>query len=349
MFQDIEVEQLLAMKHNQDVTLIDVRSPGEYAEFTIPHSINIPLFDDEERKEIGILYKHVSIKAAQERGLEIVSAKLPAFIKRFEQISERKVVFCWRGGMRSKTTATVLSLMSIRVFRLTGGIRAYRNWVHYTLEQHPVVPPFIVISGHTGTGKTQILRKLLSKSYPVLDLEQLAQHRGSIFGHINLQPNNQKTFEALLLEQLIAYRDRPYLLLEAESSRIGKVTIPEFLMKHKEQGLVFQIHMPIERRVQTIIDDYQPHLYHAACFEAFEYIRKRIHTPIAVQIQQYLSAHQYREAVELLLQHYYDPRYHHAGIQYTNQPIHLHVQDAEDAVDQIEDKLKKLYLQLGHQ
>jgi tRNA 2-selenouridine synthase len=126
LFQDISIEELLELQHKKELVLIDVRSPSEYSDATIPGSLNIPLFNDTERAEIGTLYKQVSVQAAKEKGLEIVSAKLPAFIKTFEQTAGQKTVFCWRGGMRSKTTATVLSLMGIRVYRISGGIRAYR-------------------------------------------------------------------------------------------------------------------------------------------------------------------------------------------------------------------------------
>jgi tRNA 2-selenouridine synthase len=127
MFQDLTLEELTSLRRKKDLVLIDVRSNSEFEESTIPGSLNIPLFNDAERAEIGTLYKQVSIQAAKERGLEIVSAKLPGFIKQFEQIPGKKAVFCWRGGMRSKTTATVLSLMGIHAYRLTGGYRAYRQ------------------------------------------------------------------------------------------------------------------------------------------------------------------------------------------------------------------------------
>lgn len=116
MFQDISIEKLNELRGKNEITVIDVRSPSEYAESTIPGSINIPFFTDEERAEIGTLYKQVSIHTAKERGLEIMSAKLPAFVKKFAEIQGNKAVFCWRGGMRSRTTATVLSLMGIHVY-----------------------------------------------------------------------------------------------------------------------------------------------------------------------------------------------------------------------------------------
>ncbi|MDY0395232.1 rhodanese-like domain-containing protein [Virgibacillus halophilus] len=139
MFQDIQLDDLLEQQKNGH-TLVDVRSPGEFAESTIPGSINIPVFDDEERAEVGTLYKQAGQKAAKERGLEIFSAKLPQFIAEFKKISTPMSVFCWRGGMRSKTAATVLDLMGIHANRLSGGIRSYRQWVVSELEKGEFPP-----------------------------------------------------------------------------------------------------------------------------------------------------------------------------------------------------------------
>lgn len=342
MFQDVTLEQLFEMNETGDLQMIDVRSPSEFAELTIPGAINIPFFNDEERKEIGTLYKQVSVKKAKERGLEIMSAKLPAFVKQFAAISERKAVFCWRGGMRSKTTATVLSLMGIHAYRLTGGIRTYRQWVLSTLEQFQFTPKCIVLSGNTGTGKTKILRQLAAEGYPVIDLELLAGHRGSIFGEIGLHANNQKVFEALLVHELLKYKDSPYVIVEAESKRIGKAVLPQFLVEAKEKGLQLQLEIPLSERVKNIMEDYEPHAHKEASIEAFQHIQKRIHTPIALQIEQALVQNRFEEAIAFLLQYYYDSRYEYAGQQYEMAPIVCQANDIADAVSQIKAKLKEL-------
>lgn len=342
MFQDITLEELFEMRKADKLQMIDVRSPSEWAEFTIPGSINIPFFDDAEREEIGTLYKQVSVQQAKERGLEIMSAKLPSFVKQFAEIPERKVVFCWRGGMRSKTTATVLSLMGIHVYRLSGGIRTYRQWVLSTLEQFHFKPKCIVLSGHTGTGKTKILHALAEQGYPVIDLEQLAGHRGSIFGGIGLVSNNQKAFESLLLEELLKWNDSPYVLVEAESKRIGKVVLPPFLVEAKAKGTQIQIELPIAVRVENIMEDYQPNKHEEACLEAFQFIQKRIHTPIALQIEQALRTKRFDEAIELLLQYYYDSRYEFAGQQYDTTKVECQANNVEEAVTQIKSHLQVL-------
>ena len=138
--------------------------------------------------------------------------------------------------MRSRTAATVLSLMDIHVNRITGGIKAYRKYVLDTLEHKSLHAEAFVLHGLTGTGKTAVLRQLQQEGYPVVDLEGLAGHRGSIFGHIGLQANNQKTFDSELFERLKQLESSPYLLFEAESKRIGKIAVPDFLMKKKESG-----------------------------------------------------------------------------------------------------------------
>ncbi|GIQ67205.1 tRNA 2-selenouridine(34) synthase MnmH [Xylanibacillus composti] len=342
MSKEINVEQLLELQRKQQLVPIDVRSPSEYAEGTIPGSLNFPLFDDEERAEIGTLYKQESRQAAMDRGLEIVSAKLPQLIRSISQVDGQKAVFCWRGGMRSKTTATMLSLMGIEALRLTGGIREYRRWVVETLEGFVLKPQVIVLNGHTGTGKTDILLELKKRGFPVLDLEGMAGHRGSIFGQIGLQARNQKQFDAMLVHELLALNEQPYILLEGESRRIGKVVLPEFLMEKKESGLHLVLELPVEERVQSILQEYQPWKHTEEIREAFRRIKSRIHTPVAKEIEECLNAEHFERAVHLLLVHYYDPRYQHAGDQYMQAPIHMQAPNKEQALERLIGQLEKV-------
>lgn len=343
MFQDITIEECSELRNRKELVLIDVRSPSEYNEASIPGSLNIPLFDDQERSEIGTLYKQVSVQAAKERGLEIVSAKLPSFIKTFANISENKVVFCWRGGMRSKTTATVLSLMGIRVYRITGGYRAYRQYVVEQLREINFEPQSFVLHGNTGSGKTAILRKMKNNGHPVLDLEGLAGHRGSIFGGIGLKAHNQKTFDSLLLDDLLAYSQSSYVLFEAESRRIGNITVPDLMMDMRTNGYHINLEMPIEARVQQIIDDYKPWENIDDCMRSFRIIKSRIHTPIAAEIETCLMSEKYHSAVELLLHYYYDPRYLHSSNEHDEQvSFVVKAANTDDAMIKIEQILKEI-------
>lgn len=339
MFSDIEITELLAKRERRQVTTIDVRSPAEFEEATIPGSLNIPLFDNEERAEIGTLYTQVSVEAAKQRGLEIVSAKLPQFIGKFQSIQGDKVVFCWRGGMRSRTAATLLSLMDVYVQRLNGGIRAYRRWVVDELSRLELKPKPYIINGNTGSGKTAILRRLAAEQYPVLDLEGMAGHRGSVFGAVGLKPHNQKMFDSLLLHQVLNIQEASFVLFEAESNRIGKVTLPEFLVQAKEQATQIWIELPMEERVKQIMADYEPETNEQQCFAAFQRIKERIHIPVAKEIEAYLMARRFAEAVELLLVHYYDPRYQNSIY---DAPIRVMLQakDSDDAAGQIKQLLE---------
>lgn len=337
---DITLEQCLEMRSHK-ATLVDVRSPGEYEQFHIPGSINIPIFTDEERSEVGTIYKQESIDAAKERGLEIASAKLPALYKQYREISGPIVIYCWRGGMRSRTMATVMSLMGLRVHRLQGGIRSYRQWVQEHLEHYELQAPCVVIAGHTGTGKTELLLRLAADGYPVLDLEGLAAHRGSIFGHIGQEPRNQRMFDALLLERLmeLEQQEAPYMMLEAESRRIGKITLPDFLLEGKQRGKVIQISMPIAERVHNLMKDYDPDQHKEELIEAFTRIKDRIHTPIAHEIALSLKEERYHEAAALMLEHYYDPRYEYAAHSYEQAIITIQAGNVNEAEQFIKQQL----------
>ncbi|MEK3806965.1 tRNA 2-selenouridine(34) synthase MnmH [Metabacillus sp. SLBN-84] len=336
MFQDLHVDQLLEMQNEKKITAVDVRSPSEYREATIPGALNIPLFNDEERAEIGTIYKQVGVQAAKDRGLEIVSAKLPEFIKTFSAIPGHKAVFCWRGGMRSRTSATVLDLMGLKTFRLDGGVRAYRRWVVDKIETIDFLPDAYVLNGYTGSGKTWLLHRLKEQGYPVLDLEGMANHRGSIFGQIGLEPHNQKTFDSLLMMDTLPLQTSPFVVLEAESKRIGKAVLPEFIAKKKEQGSQLFLDIPRAERARFLVEDYKPWEHHDECMKAFSRIKTRIHTPAAAQIETSLQTGDYTEAVELLLEYYYDPRYEHTAQQYPEENrITISVKNAEEALGEL--------------
>ena len=337
MIDDIKLTDLLSKQEKSDHTLVDVRSPKEFNEATIPGSINIPIFTTEERAEIGTLYKQVSQEAAKNRGLEIFSEKLPTFIKEFKKVNTPITVFCWRGGMRSKTVATVLDLMDIHVTRLHGGIKAYRQWVVAELDKEIFKPDFYVLNGHTGSGKTIMLDKLAEKGYPIIDLEKMANHRGSIFGQIGLEPNNQKKFESLLVKAMNQYAEEPFVFIEGESKRIGKVTLPDFFYNKKEDSTQLFIDLPFEQRIDIILDEYHPYDNPDLFIRAFNLIKKHIHTPIAKEIGDALQLSDFYTAIKLLLEYYYDPRYdHHVDKYKESQITSIKATTIDDAIEQVE-------------
>ncbi|MBO0586977.1 tRNA 2-selenouridine(34) synthase MnmH [Sporosarcina sp. E16_8] len=343
MFRDLMLEDIFALQEKGPHTFIDVRSPKEFKEATIPGSINIPVFDDEERAEIGTLYKQVGQEVAKERGLAIFAKKLPNFISAFKNIETPMTVFCWRGGMRSKTAATVLDLMGIHTTRLNGGVRSYRQWVVHELEKEDFSPDFIVLNGNTGTGKTEILKRLADNGYPVIDFENIAGHRGSIFGQIGLEPSNQKKFDSLLIHELERFKTESHVFIEGESRRIGKVSLPQYIYDKKESGMQIVIHLPLAERVKIVLADYEPWNNPERFKEAFQLIERRLHTPIAKLIETYLDNGEFGLAVELLLEHYYDPRYRHSGDKNTDlQKVDIEAKNVEDAFKKILQTIERI-------
>lgn len=340
MLTNITSQQLYHLKEQGQTIVVDVRAPIEFEEATIPGAINIPLFSNEERAEVGTTYKHEGQEAAKELGLEIFSKKLPAFIKEFKNLETPATVFCWRGGMRSQTAATVLDLMGISVNRLTGGIKAYRIWIKEQLDTLPL-PPLYVLNGHTGNGKTHILRELKEEGYPVIDLEGMACHRGSIFGQIGLEPSNQRMFNLLLGEELLRYQNEPYVLIEGESSRIGKVVIPERFYQHKEISPQLFIDLPIDERVKIILADYSPDDYHDEFIDSFSRIKRRIHTPVSKKIAQALEERDYPEVVKNLLIYYYDPHYSYSSTYSDDLITLIEEESVEDAKAEVKQFLSR--------
>jgi tRNA 2-selenouridine synthase len=286
----------------KEYTFIDVRSPKEFEEDHIPGAINIPLFDNEERAVVGTLYKQTSREAAVEKGIEIFGKKLPEMIKKYNMQKGPFCVYCWRGGMRSRAIVSFLKSLNYDVIQLGGGYKQYRRFVRESLERFPI-PPLVVVYGLTGSGKTELLNQIENS----VDLEGLAEHRGSIFGDTNKSPNHQKMFESLLLKRLIELKDQPFLFTEGESRRIGRIVITESFWKAMQKGSNVRLECPFEKRLERSFKEYASGITEIK----IKCIEKHLGKKKTEELLALLKENKIKDIVKILLLEYYDKLYAH--------------------------------------
>ena len=213
--------------------IIDVRAPAEFAEDHLPGAISLPVLDDEERARVGTIYKQVSPFSARKIGAALVAKNASLHLQgplADKPGGWRPLVYCWRGGQRSGSFATILSQIGWRVETLAGGYKAWRSLVVREVYDTPVRAPVVVLDGNTGSAKTEILNLLPDFGVQVIDLEGLARHRGSLFGAVGPQPS-QKAFEAALALALAGLDPSRPVVVEAESSKIGNCRLPPEIWK----------------------------------------------------------------------------------------------------------------------
>lgn len=284
--EKIHIEKFLELAKQHPI--LDVRSPGEYKHAHISGAFSLPLFTDEERKIVGTSYKQQSREQAIKIGLDFFGVKMRKMVEEVESLvksresgvdSELKtkdsrvvLVHCWRGGMRSAGVAWLLDLYGFKVFTLVGGYKKYRN---YVLDTFKLPFQFNILGGYTGSGKTELLKTLLEKGEPVIDLEGIANHKGSAFGNIGLPPQpGQEMFENILAQELrfksmvnseLSIKGVPHspltihyspTWLEDESQRIGQVNIPADLWRNMRQSPVYFLDIPFEERLKHIVKEY---------------------------------------------------------------------------------------------
>jgi tRNA 2-selenouridine synthase len=261
----ISIEDFLDLVKDQPV--IDVRSPGEYKHACIPGAYSLPLFDNDERSVVGTAYKQQSKQKAIKIGLDFFGKKMVRMVEEIEKITENKketvegkktvFVHCWRGGMRSAGVAWLLDLYGFNVYTIVGGYKAFRKWV---LQQFTEDYPFSILGGYTGSGKTEVLKAIKHSGEQIIDLEGLANHKGSAFGSIGMpeQPS-QEMFEnlfALQLWKMNSNKQADTIWLEDESQRIGNVNIPITLWNKIRTKPIYFLNIPFEERLEHIIKGY---------------------------------------------------------------------------------------------
>lgn len=250
----LPVEEFL--NQSKDGIIIDVRAPIEFLKGHLPNAFNVPLFEDGERAEIGTMYKQQGKETAVTRGLEIVSPKMVPFVSQVKALAQgRKVfVYCFRGGMRSNSFAWLMNTSGLDAQILNGGYKAFRNHILAFFEQKLRL---VLLGGSTGSGKTEILKHLAQLGIQSVDLEAIAHHKGSAFGAINEQKQEtQQNFEHHLFHAFTSLDTDNLIVLEDESHSIGFNKLPYTLWLQMKQATIIKLDIPVELRVQKLVEDY---------------------------------------------------------------------------------------------
>jgi tRNA 2-selenouridine synthase len=294
--------------------IIDVRSPGEFAEDHIPGAINLPVLDDAERARVGTLYKQISSFEAKKVGAALVSRNIAQHLDLWfadKPKAYRPLVVCWRGGSRSGSLTHVLQKIGFAAMQLEGGYKAYRRHVVAELVRLPALFSYRVVSGPTGSGKSRLLQALADEGTQVLDLEALAAHRGSLLGALPGQDQpSQKYFESAIWAALTRFDPQRPVFVESESKKIGALRVPDALITAMRASACIRLEVPLAARVQLLTEDYV-HFLHDP-----ETINRQLGYLTTLRGSETISAWQalasqraWPELVAALLEEHYDPAY----------------------------------------
>jgi tRNA 2-selenouridine synthase len=309
MTDSLHIKEFL--QKSLQIPIIDVRSEGEFAQGHIPSAINIPLFDNQERAEVGTIYKNESKEEAILRGLEFVGPKMADFVRKARSIAleNQVLVHCWRGGMRSGSFAWLMHTAGLSAFTLQGGYKAYRQ---YVIESFNIPAQILILGGETGSGKTEILRELAKLGEQVIDLEAMAHHKGSAFGSIgqSKQPSSEH-FENMLSAYWAKLDFNKVIWLEDESISIGSVQIPQNLWFRMKSSPILRITVPRNLRIQRLVNEYG-NLDKDALIQSIIKIQKKLGGLAVKQAIEALESGNPAQTADIILQ-YYDNTYnlHH--------------------------------------
>lgn len=313
----LQIEVFLDKSKNN--IIIDVRSPLEFLKGHITGAFNIPLFNDNERAEIGTIYKQKGREDSVLRGLEITGPKLAVFVKQVLELKKEKgcddiFVHCWRGGLRSQSFAWLLELAGIKTFMLESGYKAYRNHV---LSIFTTEYKIVLLSGETGCGKTDILKELKKSGEQMIDLEGLANHKGSVFGGVGRkeQPTTQQ-FENNLAYELSKMDNNKRIWFENESPSIGMVFIPKDIVTQMKAAPVVQMSLPSSEREKRILREYG-NLDLAQMEEKINKLKKYLGGENCITAIEGLYNGKLDDTIRILLK-YYDKTYNHYLKKYNN-------------------------------
>ncbi|MFC3415786.1 tRNA 2-selenouridine(34) synthase MnmH [Algoriphagus hitonicola] len=259
----------------KSLPILDARSEGEFAQSHIPKAVNLPILTNEERVIVGTLYKEKGNQEAILKGFELVGPRFHQIQKEALQKfpGKKLLIYCWRGGMRSQILSWVLGMVGFEVFRLKGGYKTYRS---FTFEEVRKTRKMIILGGKTGTAKTVLLQKLGKNGEQIINLEGLANHKGSSFGAIGQAPQpSVEQFENLLAEELLQTNPEVPIWVENESRKIGRTILPDGFFEQMQQSPMLDIHKSEQERIQHIATEYG-NLPKAELISAIKRLGKRL-------------------------------------------------------------------------
>jgi tRNA 2-selenouridine synthase len=321
----MKYEQIDESNNINKYALIDVRSPKEFFNATIPGAVNIPLFTDEQREIIGTVYVRESIEKAKKIGVEAASKNLPIIyekINELDKLYKNLVFFCARGGMRSSSLVALLTPLGVNALKLENGYKGYRAYINEQLPTAVKGVEFVVI-------------------HDILDLEGCANHRGSLLGNVGLGlQNSQKQFESLIYNKL-KNRKNNIIFVEGESKRIGKVIIPDCIFNVMKNGRHINLKANMDLRIKNILDDYVQN-NNLEIIESLNKLRKYISSKNIDKYIEEINNNNYEFIIEELMLKYYDPMYENNKYDFCLTLEHKDIDETCDAiVNAIEDIAKE--------